>query len=126
MSNVFESLGRDEARRSERDAGEAGSESGELLEEPREIRWEGAIFERVTSIERQLAALEESLGKRVPEVEERLLHLLEGRLAALEGELHQSMSSLSAELAAEADRSRSDLRRVLFAVAAVGLLVLLF
>jgi len=101
-------------------------DAGEPLAEPGPIRWEGAIFERVTSIERQLAALEENLGKRVPEVEERLLHLLEGRLAALESELHQAMSSLSSELALETDRRRSDQRRLLLAIAAVGLLVLVF
>ena len=101
-------------------------DAGEPLAEPREIRWEGAIFERVTSIERQLAALEENLGKRVPEVEERLLHLLEGRLAALEGDLHQAMSGISSELALESDRRRSDQRRLLLALAAVGLLVLVF
>src|SRR5262245_30121142 len=115
---------RAEARRSEVDM--AADDSRDVLAEPGEIRWEGAIFERVTSIERQLSALEESLGKRVPEVEERLLHLLEGRLAALEGEVHRTMSGVAAELALEADRRRGDQRRLLFALAAVGLLVLLF
>ena len=124
MGNVYEALRRAEARRSEREAGE-GDAAG-LLEDPGEIRWEGAIFERVTSIERQLAALEEGLGKRVPEVEERLLHLLEGRLTALEGEVHRTMSELAAELALEADRRRGDQRRVLFALAGLGLLVLVF
>jgi hypothetical protein len=122
MGNVYEALRRAEARRSEREAGDAA----EVLEDPGQIRWEGAIFERVTSIERQLAALEEGLGKRVPEVEERLLHLLEGRLAALEGEVQRTMSGLASELALEADRSRSDQRRLLIALAVVGLLVLLF
>ena len=122
MGNVYEALRRAEARRSEREAGE--EDAAEVLGDPGQIRWEGAIFERVTSIERQLAALEESLGKRVPEVEERLLHLLEGRLAALEAELHRTMSSLGAELALEADRRRGDQRRVLFALGALGLLML--
>jgi hypothetical protein len=62
----------------------------------------------------------------VPEVEERLLHLLEGRLAALEGELHHTMSALASELALECDRRRGDQRRLLLAVAALGLLVLVF
>ena len=124
MGNVYEALRRAEARRSEREAGEG--DATVLLEDPGQIRWEGAIFERVTSIERQLAALEENLGKRVPEVEERLLHLLEGRLAALESEVHRTMSGLASELALEADRSRSDQRRLLFALAALGLLVLIF
>jgi len=124
MGNVYEALRRAEARLSEREAGRG--DAAEDLEDPGQIRWEGAIFERVTSIERQLAALEESLGKRVPEVEERLLHLLEGRLAALEGEVHRTMSGLASELALEADRSRGDQRRLLFALAGVGLLVLLF
>lgn len=123
MGTVFEAMLRAEARRSER---EADGEAGEILAEAGEIRWEGAIFERVTSIERQLAALEESLGKRVPEVEGRLLHLLEGRLAGLEAELHRATSSLSADLANEADRSRGAQRRILWALVAVGLLVLLF
>ena len=124
MGNVYEALRRAEARRSEREAGEG--DATELLEDPGQIRWEGAIFERVTSIERQLAALEENLGKRVPEVEERLLHLLEGRLAALESEVHRTMSGLASELALEADRGRSDQRRLLLSLAAVGLLVLIF
>jgi hypothetical protein len=122
MGNVFQALLRAEARRSELAAGDAG----EALAEPGEIRYEGAIFERVTSIERQLAALEESLGKRVPEVEARLLHLLEGRLAALEAELHRAASKLGEELARESDRSRGGERRLLWALAALGLLVLLF
>jgi hypothetical protein len=124
MENGYEALRRAEARRSEGEAGQDGAV--EILEGPGEIRWEGAVFERVTSIERQLAGLEESLGKRVPEVEERLLHLLEGRLAALEAELHRAMSSLGAQLALEVDRRRSDQRRVLFALGALGLLVLAF
>ena len=124
MGTVYEAMLRAEARRSEREA--SGADAGEVLAEPGEIRWEGAIFERVTSIERQLAALEESLGKRVPEVEERLLHLLEGRLAALEAEVHRTMSDLASQLALEADRSRGGERRLLLALAAVGLLVLLF
>ena len=123
MGTVFEAMLRAEARRSER---EADGEAGEILAEAGEIRWEGAIFERVTSIERQLAALEESLGKRVPEVEERLLHLLEGRLAALQTELHRSMSDLASDQAVEADRNRGEQRRILWAVVAVGFLVLLF
>ncbi len=129
MGNVYEALRRAEARRSqlELDAGElSAGDAAEVLADPGEIRWEGAIFERVTSIERQLAALEETLGKRVPEVEERLLHLLEGRLAALEGEIHRAMSGISAELALESDRRRSDQRRLLLALAGVGLLVLVF
>ena len=126
MGNVFQSLLRAEARRSELEASAAEPERAEELDEPGGIRWEGAIFERVTSIERQLAALDESLGKRVPEVEGRLLHLLEGRLAALEAELHKSMSDLTSELAFEADSRRSDQRRILWALAAVGILVLIF
>jgi hypothetical protein len=122
MGNVYEALQRAEARRSEREA----SAAGDPLAEPGEIRWEGAIFERVTSIEQQLGALEESLGKRVPEVEARLLHLLEGRLAALETELHRMTSVLSGEIASESDRSRSSERRMLWALAALGLLILLF
>jgi hypothetical protein len=126
MGNVFQSLLRAEARRSEIQANAADPEAEERLGEPGEIRWEGAIFERVTSIERQLAALDESLGKRVPEVEERLLHLLEGRLAGLETELHNLVSGLNSELAFESDRRRSEQRRILWALAAIGALVLLF
>ena len=126
MSNIFQSMLRAEARLSELEASAAEPEGGKALGEPGAIRWEGAIFERVTSIERQLAALDESLGKRVPEVEGRLLHLLEGRLAALEAELHKSMSGLASELTFEADSRRSDQRRILWALAAVGVLVLLF
>jgi len=125
MGNVFQSLLRAEARRSELEAS-GDPEQGAQLEEPGEIRWEGAVFERVTSIERQLAALDESLGKRVPEVEERLLHLLEGRLAALETELHKAMSGLASDLAFEAERRRTEQRRLLWALAAVGVLVLIF
>jgi hypothetical protein len=126
MGNVFQSLLRAEARRSELQASGSGPESEEALGDSGEIRWEGAIFERVTSIERQLAALDESLGKRVPEVEQRLLHLLEGRLAGLEKELHQLVSGLNSELAFESDRRRGEQRRILWALAAIGLLVLLF
>jgi len=111
MSNILEAMLRAEARLSERDASAAASE--EILAEPDAIRWEGAIFERVTSIERQLGALEENLGKRLPEAEGRLLHLLEVRLGALEVELHRRVSDLATDVALDADRSRSDLRRVL-------------
>jgi len=97
-----------------------------VLAEPGAIRWEGAIFERVTSIERQLGALEESFGKRVPEVESRLLHLLERRLGALEAELHRRMADLATDVALDADRSRGDHRRLLWAIAGVALLVLIF
>jgi hypothetical protein len=124
MSNILEAMLRAEARLSERDASAAASE--EILAEPDAIRWEGAIFERVTSIERQLGALEENLGKRLPEAEGRLLHLLEVRLGALEVELHRRVSDLATDVALDADRSRSDLRRVLWAIAAVGVLVLVF
>ena len=126
MGNVFQSLLRAEARRSEREASTADPEGGEVLGESGEIRWEGAIFERVSSIERQLAALEESLGKRVPEVEERLLHLIEGRLVGLETELHKTLSGLASELAFDAERRQAEQRRVLWALAAVGALVLVF
>jgi len=126
MGNVFQSLLRAEARRSELEASGGDPDGGEVLGESGEIRWEGAVFERVTSIECQLAALEESLGKRVPEVEERLLHLIEGSLAGLETELHKVMSSFASELAFEADRRRSEQRRIFWALAAVGVLVLLF
>ena len=124
MSNILEAMLRAEARLSERDASAAASE--EILAEPDAIRWEGAIFERVTSIERQLGALEENLGKRLPEAEGRLLHLLEVRLGALEVELHRRVSDLATDVALDANRSRSDLRRVLWAIAAVGVLVLVF
>ena len=124
MSSIYEAMLRAEARLSERDASEARVE--EVLAEPGAIRWEGAVFERVTSIERQLGALEENLGKRVPEVESRLLHLLESRLGALETELHRRVSDLATDVALDADRNRGDLRRVLWAIAAVGVLVLLF
>ena len=124
MGNIYESMLRAEARLSERDASQAAAEG--ILAEPGAIRWEGAIFERVTSIERQLGALEENLGKRLPEAEGRLLHLLEVRLGALEVELHRRVSDLATDVALDADRSRSDLRRVLWAIAAVGILVLVF
>jgi hypothetical protein len=124
MGNIYESMLRAEARLSERDASQAAAEG--ILAEPGAIRWEGAIFERVTSIERQLGALEENLGKRLPEAEGRLLHLLEVRLGALEVELHRRVSDLATDVALDADRSRSDLRRVLWAIAAVGVLVLVF
>ncbi len=126
MGTVYEALLRAEARRSELEASGGTPEGGEALGDSGEIRWEGAIFERVTSIERQLATLEESVAKRVPEVEERLLHLLESRLASLEAELHRATSSLASDLAFESERSRSDQRRILWALAVVGVLVLLF
>jgi hypothetical protein len=124
MANIYETMLRAEARLAERDA--SAAEPEEILPEPEEIRWEGAIFERVTSIERQLGVLEESLGKRLPEAEGRLLHLLETRLGALEIELHRRVSDLATDVALDADRSRRDLRRVLWAIAAVGVLVLVF
>lgn len=79
------------ARRRERPALALGA----LLDEPGEIRWEGAIFERVSSIEMQLFEVEERLAKRIPEVEERLLHLLEVRLLRFERELDSSLAGLS-------------------------------
>ena len=124
MSNIYEAMLRAEARLSERDASADTAE--QILAEPEAIRWEGAIFERVSSIERQLGALEETFGKRLTEAEGRVLHLLEGRLGALEAELHRRVSDLATDLALDADRSRSDLRRVLWAIAALGVLVLLF
>ncbi|HZO07812.1 MAG TPA: hypothetical protein VFC77_00430, partial [Myxococcota bacterium] len=73
-----------------------------------------------------LGALDEGLGKRVPELEGRLLHLLERRLGALEADLHRRMSDLATDVALDADRSRSDQRHLLWALAALALLVLLF
>jgi hypothetical protein len=116
----------DATRRAEAGPEAPGAPEEPVLAEPGEIRWEGAIFERVTSIERQLEALEESVGKRVPEVESRLLHLLDRRLGALEAELQRRMSDLATDVALDADRSRGDHRRLLWAIAAVALLVLLF
>jgi hypothetical protein len=124
MSNIYEAMLRAEARLSERDA--SADAADEILAEPEAIHWEGAIFERVSSTERQLGALEETFGKRLTEAEGRLLHLLESRLGALEAELHRRVSDLGTDLALDADRSRSDLRRVLWAIAALGVLVLLF
>lgn len=109
-----------------RPGAETRSSQEPVLAEPGEIRWEGAIFERVTSIERQLEALEESFGKRVPEVEGRLLHLLERRLGALEADLNRRVSDLATDLALDADRSRRDQRRLLWAIGVLGALVLLF
>jgi hypothetical protein len=74
-------------------------ELGTLLDAPSEIRWEGAIFERVSSIEQQLGEVEERLAKRIPEVEERLLHLLEVRLVRLERELDSRLADLSEHIA---------------------------
>ena len=48
MSNVFQSLLRAEARRFERQASVDDPETGALAAGASEIRWEGAIFERVT------------------------------------------------------------------------------
>src|SRR5262245_38792699 len=124
MGNFYEAVRRAEAPASEPDAPDPAPEP--ILDEPGAIRWEGAIFERVTSIERQLGALEEGLGKRLPEVESRLLHILERRLGALEAELHRRVSDLATDVALAADRSRRDQRRLRCAIAAVGLLVLLF
>ena len=129
MGNFYDAVRRAEAPASEQDASELAPDPAPdpVLDEPTgAIRWEGAIFERVTSIERQLDALEEGLRKRLPEVESRLLHLLERRLGALEAELHRRVSDLATDVALDADRSRSDQRRLLWAVAIVGLLVLLF
>ena len=97
-----------------------------VLAEPGEIRWEGAIFERVTSIERQLDALEEGLGKRVPELESRLLHLLERRLGALETDIHRRVSDLATDVALDADQRRRNHRRLLWALAGLGILILIF
>jgi hypothetical protein len=114
------------AAQAERASREATRAEDAILGEPGEIRWEGAIFERVTSIERQLDALDEGLAKRVPELEGRLLHLLERRLGALEADLHRRVSDLATDVALDADRSRSDQRRVLWCLAALGALILLF
>jgi hypothetical protein len=123
MSKVYETLLRAEARQAELVA--ECDLSGEALEEPGEIRWEGAIFERVSSIERQLAALDESVGKRVPEIEQRLLHLLETRLTALDRELQRAATDLAGELAHHGEQRRTTERRILIALAVLGLLVLL-
>ena len=129
MGNFYDAVRRAEAPASEQEApddGAADAAPAPILDEPGAIHWEGAIFERVTSIERQFDALEEGLGKRLTEVESRLLHLFDRRLGALEAELHRRVSDLATDVALDADRSRSDQRRLLWAVAVVGLLVLLF
>ena len=123
MANISDAMQRLLQQRGARD--EAAGEAP-ILGEPDEIRWEGAIFERVTSIERQLEALDEGLGKRVPELEGRLLHLLERRLGALEADLHRRMSDLATDVALDADRSRNDQRRLLWCLAGLALLILLF
>ena len=124
MGSYYEATRRAEAGQEVPEAPGASVEP--VLAEPDAIRWEGAIFERVTSIERQLGALEESFGKRVPEVESRLLHLLERRLGVLEADLHRRMSDLATDVALDADRSRGDHRRLLWAIAALAVLVLIF
>lgn len=122
MSKVYETLLRAEARHAQVAAED--DLSGEALEEPGEIRWEGAIFERVSSIERQLAAIDESVGKRVPEIEQRLLHLLETRLAAFDRELQRASADLAGELAHHGEQRRTTERWILIALAAIGVLVL--
>jgi hypothetical protein len=82
------------------------------LETPGEIRWEGAIFERVTSIEQQLAILAESLGKREPDFEARLLQVVDSRIGSLEEKLHWDWET-----------TRVGLRRLMLALAAIALLL---
>jgi hypothetical protein len=91
-----------ERRRSER----LERELGPLLDAPGEIRWEGAIFERVSSIELTLGEVEERLAKRIPEVEERLLHLLEVRLLRLEREIDTRLADLSEHIARDGEGRR--------------------
>ena len=125
MGKLHEALLRAEVERAEREAAEAEREAW-LLQPPDEIRWEGAIFERVTAIERQLGALEETLGKGAPEAEQRLLHVLDARLASVEDMLLRHVSSLASQLAREGERTRDGQHRLLLALVLVGLLVLLF
>lgn len=98
---------------------------GPLLDEPGAIRWEGAIFERVSSIEQQLQEVEERLGKRIPEVEERLLHLLETRLLRFERELDSSLADLSEHIARVGERGRFRLGLILTGTVVLVLLSLL-
>jgi hypothetical protein len=123
VGKVYDALLRAEADRF--GSGARGVEVADL-EAPDEIRWEGAIFERVTSIERQLAALDESLTKRGPEFEDRLLHLLEVRLRSLEGGVLHRLSDLASALDLEGDRTRASLRFLALAIVAVALVVLIF
>ena len=125
MGKLHEALLRAEVERAEREAEEAERDAW-LLHPPGEIRWEGAIFERVTAIERQLGALEETLGKRAPEAEERLLHLLDTRLASVETTLLRHAASLATQLTRESERTRDGQRRLLLVLVLVGALVLLF
>ncbi len=102
-----------------------GDELGPLLAEPGAIRWEGAIFERVSSIEQQLQEVEERLGKRIPEVEERLLHLLETRLLRFERELDSSLAGLSEHISRVGEGSRFRLGLILAGTLVLVLLSLL-
>ena len=95
---------------------------GPLLAEPGEIRWEGAIFERVTSIEQQLVEIEERLGKRIPELEERLLQLLEVRLLRFENELDSRLAGVSEHISRVGEGRRFWLG---LSLAGTGLLVVL-
>ena len=124
MSRVYESLLRAEARHAARSAEDAEALDAEALEEPGEIRWEGAIFERVSSIERQLAELDEGFGKRFPEIEERLLHHLDRRLVAFDRELQRTAADLAGELALHAEQRRAAERRLLIALLLAALVLL--
>lgn len=64
----------------------------------REIDWGAFVFDQVGSIDQRLDAFDEALHKRVPELEGRLLHLLELRLGSLERSVVSRIGGLSREL----------------------------
>jgi hypothetical protein len=63
-----------------------------------EIDWGAFVFDQVGSIDQRLDAFDEALHKQVPELEGRLLHLLELRLGSLERSVFSRIGGLSREL----------------------------
>jgi hypothetical protein len=63
-----------------------------------EIDWGAFVFDQVGSIDQKLDAFDEALHKRVPELEGRLLHLMELRLGSLERSIFSRIGGLSREL----------------------------
>ena len=94
------------------------------IEEPEEIRWEGAIFERVTSIESRLDGLDEVIDKRAHEIESRLLHLMDERLRAMETEMNAALSGISEHISREGEKGRFRYGAGIVVLLAVGLMTL--
>ena len=121
MGSTYRAMIRSQRERSERSQQVPLTPEAEELhfeqEAPRsvsgEIDWGAFVFDQVGSIDHRLDALDEALHKQVPELEGRLLHLLELRLGSLERSVFSRLGGLSRELISAGGRRQRLLLAVL-------------